>query len=735
LLLVLEDAHWLDDLSRELARAVAAGIADCPVFFLTIYRPPEVEGSAALWVSPPLHFAEIRLSPFSPEETRQLICLKLGERLLPPDLLDKIEALSQGNPFFVDEFINLLQERAVRLDDPAVLASLDVPDSVQTLIVSRLDQLAESEKMALRVASVIGQLFRTRWLLAIYPGELRDELLFRNLEHIRSLGMLYLDKPSPELEYLFKHAIMQEVVYGTLSFANRRMLHQRVTGYIENTYADDLGPWYGILAYHCQHSEQVDKEYTYVCLAGKQAARQSAHRQAAEFFGRAVNLFKVQGQSSPQDEFDLRLELCEQHSILGNHALLVENVTALMSLSQGLDPARRVEALLKRGGIERGDGSVEDARRYFQEAIDLTRQNRNALGLSKALFHMGGTYFDSSEYAKAKEILYKLVEEATPETWLQKARAQQILGWVCYDEGRFDETEQHWQSAHTAFVEHGHKPLQALVLTNLGALYATRGYIVKAIEFGRRGLTLAVQLGYRGGEQEAWRLLGDHYFLTGQFEQGWECFSHCVEISHQLGERTYGLAYSWARMAEILVEQAGDLDQALALAQQAYDLAHDPADLELGGWIRQARGRARLARGDTAGARADLEESLRMRKELGQADTVPLMLAYLGLLDLQVGDLDSARGRVNEMWAILFPIGRDGTECPEACWACYRILDVTGDSDRARQALQRGFAILQKMAGNMETEEIRRSYLEQITINRAVVEAYLAFSPSCCPHG
>jgi predicted ATPase len=154
LLLVMEGAHWLDDLSREMLDYVATQVAGMPILLLTVYRPPEIESQSPLWTTPPEPFTEVRLGPFTPQESRELIHLKLAGRDLPPTLVTQVEQMAQGNPFFVDEFVNLLQAQGVNLEDSRSLDDLRVPDSLHALIVSRLDQLAESERMTIRIASV-----------------------------------------------------------------------------------------------------------------------------------------------------------------------------------------------------------------------------------------------------------------------------------------------------------------------------------------------------------------------------------------------------------------------------------------------------------------------------------------------------------------------------------------------------------------------------------------------------
>jgi len=620
LLLVLEDAHWLDELSRELTRTLAASIANVAVFFLTVYRPPETETQAALWAVAPAAFEEFRLSAFSPQETHELMRLKLGDAPLPAALRQRIEQLAQGNPFFLDELLNLVQ---ARLTEGASLETLQIPDSVQALIVSRLDQLGESEKMTLRVASVIGALFRSRWLLAIYPGELQEQLLQQNLARVSETGIILLDRVSPELEYLFKHAIMQEVVYGTLSFANRRMLHERVANYLESVYADDLGPWYAILAFHAARAAQVEREYHYTVQTARQAARKSAYRQAFDFYGRALQLISEHDLAAPAEIFDLRAERLKQGQILGEYTLISQEAKLLGTLMPEVDFPRQVQALILQAVAVMRVGRLENGRTLLEQAIDLAKMGADSQGLVQALFELAGYYFDVTDYAAVKRTLQEMIDiEASGEMAAAQARAQRVLGWVSYDEGDYVQAGAFWQAALQNCQRRGDKPGEALTLSNLAALFAARDQLETTIEMLERSLALAVQIGYKVGELESWRMLGDFLFSLGQHERAWNCLQRCIEVSHQLAENLYGLAYAWSRQALILLETGADLTQAEAVVAQAVEMVKQSPGRELQGWVYYAYAAVLAAKGDYQAAAQSYEESLRLRREMGQVDMV-----------------------------------------------------------------------------------------------------------------
>lgn len=722
LLLVVEDAHWLDELSAELVRHIARNVLDIPVLLLTVYRPPETEVASVLWSPRPDYVEEIRLAPFSPEESAELVRLKLAGRELPETLLRQVEQQAQGNPFFVDEFINLLLEQGVDLDDPQALETVRVPESLERLIVSRIDQLAEREKTTLRVASVIGRLFRARWLLAIYPGEVREDLLRCDLDRLSVLGLTPLERSDPELEYLFKHALTREVAYQGLSFSARRMLHERVATYVEMAYTGELEGWYGILAYHYSCAGLPGKEFAYRCLAADQAACQSAHRQAATLYDQAMALSKEYALGTPEEVFALREKRFHQYLILGQYERPLEDAAGMEALAADLAAEFQVKALIHQGEVHRRMGRYQEVCAFLEKAADLARKCGDRMGLLEALCLQGTLYFDISDYTQGKSLLLRVIAEAGEEGWRQEAMASRIIGWIAYDEGDYAQCERYWKWALERMQAHGDKAGEALLLNDLGSLYATLNYIGKGVECAERGLALARQIGYMGGQMAGWLRLGEYFLGAGQYERALSFMEKALDASNRITVDIWGQAYIRNRMAEAILGRGDDLEKADRLAREALEIGREASN-ELIGWLYHTLGRVARRRGDLEEARRNLEVSARARRELGQWIPYAHALADLGEVYLEQGDLPAARRVAEELLGLLFPErgpGIEGTEEVAVAWACSHILREAGE-ERWKDLLAHAYEALQRYAGRLETEDLRRSYLN-IALHRQVAD-------------
>ncbi len=294
LLFVLEDAHWIDSLSNELLEALARAIADAPVAILVTYRPLS-QSNGVLRIGALARLEEIQLGDLSPAATRDLIRLKVQQVFgiddAPEDFVQRVASRAQGNPFYIEELIGYLQDQRIQPDDTAALESVELPGSLASLILSHIDSLTEGEQATIKVASIIGRRFQAAWLWGVYPDLGEPDQVRADLNTLDRLGLTPLDTPEPELAYLFRHSMTQEVAYQSMPFATRCVFHERLAGWLETTLPADALP-VDLLAFHYGRTDNAEKELHYASLAGEQATRIGAYAEAAAHLNRALALVK-----------------------------------------------------------------------------------------------------------------------------------------------------------------------------------------------------------------------------------------------------------------------------------------------------------------------------------------------------------------------------------------------------------------------------------------------------------
>jgi class 3 adenylate cyclase/tetratricopeptide (TPR) repeat protein len=295
LLLVLEDSHWFDSASWALLLLVQRRLAHTLLVVTTRPVHPPSADEQRLRSAPRTH--RLQLTGLTPGETLQLACRQLGVASLPPVVAEVLQSKGEGNPFFSSELVATLHEAGLLVVEAGIchvppgadprLAML--PETVQGVIASRIDRLRPDQQLVLKVASVIGRTFAYQVLRDIHPLTSEQAAVRPILEELQQLDLTLLEWPDPALTYLFKHVLTQEATYATLLYAQRRALHQAVASWYERTYSGSAGvglaPYYGLLAYHWERAEQQAQARHYQELAGEQALRAGAYREAAAFFG------------------------------------------------------------------------------------------------------------------------------------------------------------------------------------------------------------------------------------------------------------------------------------------------------------------------------------------------------------------------------------------------------------------------------------------------------------------
>jgi class 3 adenylate cyclase/tetratricopeptide (TPR) repeat protein len=283
-LLTVEDGHWLDSASWSLLTDVLRSVRALLVVVTT--RPG----------GEPLTGAEVvRLEALADEDMLALVRQRLGVADIPPALASVIRDRVAGNPFFCDELLRSMRDAgAVRVEEGRCivgdLRGLDLPTTIEGVILSRLDRLTPHQQLCLKVAAVIGRVFRARAVAETYPAEPERP---RVPEHLASLARLDLtapETPEPDLAYLFRHVITRDVTYDLMPLVQRRPLHRAVAEWIERRHGADLRAVAALLAYHWAQAANPARAVDYLEQAGQEALRGGAFHEALVFFGQAIEL-------------------------------------------------------------------------------------------------------------------------------------------------------------------------------------------------------------------------------------------------------------------------------------------------------------------------------------------------------------------------------------------------------------------------------------------------------------
>ncbi len=540
-LVLLDDVHWLDPLSRDLLEALGRALHNLPVLILLAYRP--IDGPRRLGVSELPFFTEVPLLEFSEAETVELIRLKVdqlfGERhVLPPVLVEQITEKADGNPFYVEEILNYLKDRDVDIQDERALARVSLPRSLSSLILSRIDQLTENQRVTLRLASVIGRLFHAAWLWGAYPSSGDAAQIKADLAQLSKLELTTLDSPEPELTYLFKHIVTRQVAYDSLPFATRAFLHEQLGGFIERSYADRIDEYLDALAHHYSLSENGPKAREYLLKAGAAAQASYANEVAIDYYRR---LLPFLGEAESQG---VKLSLAQVLEVVGEWKQtedLYRQVKEAAEARGDRHAVARCQAEL--GELFRKQGRYEEAAEWLSRAHAEFEALEDRSGIGQVLHFEGtlaaqhGDYEGAQAHYEASLEIRKSLADA-----LNIASLLNNLGIVARFHANYEEARQLQLEALEIRRELGDRRLIAVSLNNLGNVALDQGRYHEASDYLEEALARQREVGDRWAIALSLNNLANAARAQGDLTRAGALYAESLAINRELGDK-WALAY------------------------------------------------------------------------------------------------------------------------------------------------------------------------------------------------
>jgi class 3 adenylate cyclase/tetratricopeptide (TPR) repeat protein len=299
LLIVAEDLHWADTSTIEFMESLSRLVENHRILFVNVFRPGHRETgdriTASIKKSLPQYYVELKIEPLDGKMSQELIrkMLKMGE--LKHIVMRQIVQRAGGNPFFIEEVVrSFIDENVVVLKDGKfeVTEKIEekvIPHTIIDLLMERIDRLDDETRSLIKIAAVIGRNFFYRILKEVANSV---ENIDSKLTYLKNLQLVMERKRMEEIEYLFKHALVQEVVYDSILKKNRKEVHLTVAHSFESTFNKRLHEFYGILAYHYTQAEDLDKTEEYLIKAGEEALRSSASSEALTYYQLGLNLYR-----------------------------------------------------------------------------------------------------------------------------------------------------------------------------------------------------------------------------------------------------------------------------------------------------------------------------------------------------------------------------------------------------------------------------------------------------------
>lgn len=589
LLVVLEDIHWADPSSIDLLVQLMPLSTQTALLLCAVSRP---DREAAGWKliramrdRLGAGLTEIHLRALGEQDAQQLVANLLEIEALPEQVRQTILDKAEGNPFFVEEIIRMLidQQAIVRQENgwaaTREVANIDLPDTVQGLLLARIDRLPEEIRHTLRVASVLGRRFSLKMLEQISTRERQSQppgagrapasSVLEHLHLLESLGLIEIAQVNPELEYRFRHEMVHDVTYRSLVRRDRRALHLAAGEALEGLHPERLAELAPTLGLHFEEGQDDERAVKYLTLAGDQAAGQYANEEAAQFYHRAIRI--LTGMASAEDDHSRRFI----HLYLGRGRAL----ELLGRYERALDNYLEMEA---------------QAHKQNDEEIEL------ASLVARTVIHAVPTpAFDPEAGATCATKALTLAERLDDRT------AEAKIHWV-------------------------------LMIQN-----SIINHPEKARAHGERSLALARQLELP--EQRAYTLsdLSNFvYMAQGEFDQGLQALEEARDLWRALGNLPL-LSNSVVYKAYINY-QIGRFDTALQNTDEAYDISRSINNLWGQAYSLGVSAMVQLELGNADQVVARVEEATRYIDESGFSALKPVALIVQAMLHYELGAAETA---------------------------------------------------------------------------------------------
>lgn len=727
-ILVLEDFHWADEASVDLLSYLARagelkGLLTCVTF-----RDEELEESHPLRALANERVSRLYLPTLAPAATADLVQSMLGLRELPPAIAERVQSITGGNTYFVQELVrSLADEDAVlqrtatgwRVDETAVAAAA-LPSSIREAILRRLEHLPRLHRQVLQHAALIGPVF---WDGAVSRVQgLTGEGLRDVLRSLCERGLVLARDRSqiPGVrEYAFQQAVLRDVTYESIHDRRRRAGHAQVADWLVEQGAEREDEWSGLIAGQLEASGNTERAAVYYRRAGERAAAQFANAQAVLYLGRALELVP---ETDMAERCAVLLARERVYDLQGAQEMQVEDLARAAALAADLgDIHRRAEVAVRQAYLTARSGDHEAAVAMARSAIDLARLAGDPGIESDAHMQWAVSLWMHGEYEAARSRLEQgLALARAGQVRRAEGDALNVLGIVSVEQGRSEDAVAFFEQAASIRQQIDDRVGHCAVLNNLAHIFLYRGEYTRAKESMERSLAISREIGSRVGECIVLANLGLLFDALGQYAKAESHLEQALRISREIDNRvweSWQLAY-----LGLLHHHIGDDTTSAELGERALEIARELWDRLAESLASAFLGHALCALGRLDEAAGAYERAVQLRRELGQERLAVEGLAGLARVALTRGTLDEAQVHVEEILGLIqdgCPAGLD--EPLRVYLTCYRVLSAVQDP-RAPDVLGVARGLLRARSATIADEELRRSFLEGVAVHREVMQ-------------
>ena len=658
-LLLIEDAHWIDPSTEELLEMTIEQLRETRLLVLVTCRPEYVQS----WGNPS-NLTRLALSRLSLKQCVSLVEAVTGGKSLPPEVLTEIIRRTDGIPLFVEELTKsvlesgLLEETPTgyRLNGP--LPAMAIPSTLQDSLMARLDRLAPAKEVA-QVGAVIGREFSQRLLLQVL--QMPEPRLDQALDELVRSELVFRRVQGADIHYTFKHALIRDTAYSSMLKSQRVLRHGQIAAAIEALEPDTIGGQPELLAYHHQEGGNPAAAFKYWSTAGDLAERRSASREGVTHYRAALSLLPGLPGAERKSEIELQLQLK-----LGTVLMQTEGF-ASHDTAQSFSKARALSLQLGRIDDYVASGAGVAATLWsagrFDEVVDLFEQltpddlsHLKPMSQASRLMVLGLAKLNMGELAESWQITegaLHIIEDmgAAQRRDIGGADARVVVRGQCVNlrvhQGFLAQADAFTREAIALAAQRGHPPTQAWALGLARFMAYRNGDMKESARYAREVLDLSERLGFNGRIGPGLMMLGRALVADGQVDEGIDNLRRGFALWASTGAKAVGSEFA-SHAAEVLVK-VGHVQDAAEFLVIGERFQQETGERFYGAELQRVRGLVAQAEGDVAAAKACFRRGFDLAKGQGA-----MLFALRSATELT--RLCQARGAGNEGADLLRPI-------------------------------------------------------------------------------
>jgi predicted ATPase len=598
-LMVFEDAQWIDPTSRESLDLTVDRVPTLPVLLIITYRPEFTPP----WVGRP-HVTLLSLSRLPRRQRAEMIMRVTRGKALPKEIAEQIIDRTDGVPLFVEELTKAVVESGVLADagDRYTLAGplppLAIPTSLQASLLARLDRLTLAREVA-QIAAALGRQFSHELISAV--ASMPQHELDNALAQLVSAELILRRGTPPDAEYTFKHALVQDAAYSTLLRSRRQQIHARIAATLEGQFPEIMAAQPQVMARHCAEAGLNEKAVSYRLQAGQQALARSAMTEAVAQLQNGLDLLPNLPENPWRMQQELDLQVALGRALMASRGYAapatVETIVRARALAEQLNRLDYfVPLLFSQWGFHMVRAEHNLALSLAEQIEKFGAEQNNEATLLFGHYLHGHIRFYLGEFAPAHALfkqcdglkdpahraVYAALSLEDPHTtnlaWLgrtlaylgymDQARARMELAlseahrldhaytavwvsgnacWVEWVAGSPDQVQRHAEQVIALSNQHGFPIWSSLGLLWHGWSLTALGQVQEGLTLLAKGLSAHRATGAVIHTPRALIWMADAYAKVGQLDESLHCLAEAAQLIETTHERYYEAEFCWLR--------------------------------------------------------------------------------------------------------------------------------------------------------------------------------------------